>query len=142
MTTAVQGREPMDLQAAAPLLASQYPRLAEYEYNEHGAPLLKGLSFWDMGLYLLIVELMGDDSNSENLQSLLSVKKLTCKNWIEKHRQDTQAQIEWSFRKGREVTRGRYQVTSWGILTKENFLPLAPYLTTIIERWKQKRHEQ
>lgn len=112
-------------------------RIEKYRsLNEAGSPMLDGMSFFDMGVFLLFVEMMGEHSTAPNLGNLLSVTKLTCKNWIKKHNKDSVAQVDWV-----SVGRGHYQISDWGIYCRECFDPFIPFVQATIDRWLEQRND-
>ncbi|WOF81851.1 hypothetical protein P5704_023930 (plasmid) [Pseudomonas sp. FeN3W] len=114
-------------------LAQKHPFFRSYQFNEFGAPHLKGGSPVDLGMYLLFIQELERDANCVNLSSILSVSELTCKNWITKLREECVCDIDWhsQLRVGRS-----FQVKSTGIFSIELYEEFKEYVKLVIHNWR------
>jgi hypothetical protein len=117
-------------------LRVMFPFFDCYEFNEHGLPTLDGSSIFDMGLFLLILEEAGQPANSVALGGLLSVTKLTIKNWLKKCQQDAIAVVD-SVGNGKTA---HYILRDWGVYSKNVYEPFRPYIRLVIQRWRMNEH--
>lgn len=108
------------------------------QLNLFEVPLLKGTSALDLGFILLFVELLGDDSKSENMASIFGVTSLCCKKWIRRLRDEGMCEVDWTTPEVRLFGNiGKYEVNNWGIFNREVYLPFVPYVTMAINNWKK-----
>ncbi|WP_156675884.1 hypothetical protein [Pseudomonas sp. Leaf58] len=112
-------------------LRTKFPFFESYQLNEHGAPTLDGASIFDMGLFLLILEEAGP-AHSVALARLMSVTKLTIKNWIKKNQLDALAVID-SVGSGKTA---HYILRNWGVYSENVYEPFRPYIRLVIKQWR------
>lgn len=117
--------------------------LVNEDVNEFGVPLLKGTSALDLGLFLLFIDALDEDSSTAALAQIFLVGRLSCKNWIKRLREECMCQIEWV--KPEIKTRGnvgKFVVYSWGIFQREVYAPFTPYAKIAIRNWKENNGSQ
>lgn len=133
------GLNASEIEAAEGILS----HLQERQLNIYGAPDLKGTSALDIGLFLLFIEVMDDDSKSEYLGELFNVGKLCCKKWINRLRSECMCQVVWS--RPSEPARGnqgKFIINNWGIFNKDIYLAFTPYAKLVVDNWSKYTLEQ
>jgi hypothetical protein len=113
------------------------------ELNIFGAPPLKGTSALDIGLYLLFIDVLGEQSKHENLAEIFGVGKLCCKNWMARLRTECMCDTPWE-RPSTPVrgNRGKFVVNNWGIFNKDIYLAFTPYAKLVVDNWSKYNLEQ
>ena len=117
--------------------------LVTEDINEFGVPLLKGTSALDLGLFLLFIETLDEDSSTAALAQIFLVGRLSCKNWIKRLREECMCHIEWV--KPEIKTRGnvgKFVVYSWGIFQREVYAPFTPYAKMVVRNWKEQNAKE
>jgi hypothetical protein len=127
------------LETEALRLAAEFTFFATYTFNEYHAPHLNGGSSVDMGIAFLIIDEMGPDATSPKLGNLLSVTKLTCKNWISKLCADCLCEIEWQTN---SRTGKQFVVGSMGIFNSNFYANFRPYVKLLIQHWRETNNGQ
>ncbi len=122
------------VQAQAQKLADEFPFFATYQFNEYHAPHLNGGSTVDIGIAFMIIKEMDRDANCRKMSNLLSVTELTCKNWIEKLREDCLCEIEWQTK---SRTRKHFVVGSMGVFNTKFYAKFRPYVKLLIQHWRE-----
>jgi hypothetical protein len=122
-----------EIQAADGILENLRTR----QLNIYGAPDLKGTSALDIGLYLLFIEVLGEDSKNEHLAEMFDVGVLCCKNWTNRLRNEGMCKVVWERPKVPvRGNRGKFEVYNWGIFNKDIYLAFTPYVKLVVDNWK------
>jgi hypothetical protein len=117
-------------------LKENFPFFGRYTLNRFGAPELDGSSIFDMGLFLLIMDEMGPSGNSVTLAELLSVVKLTVKNWCKKLENHACCEIPSCS----SAKAAHYEVLDWGVYDRSFYETFRPYARSIISEWRTHKH--
>ena len=115
-------------------LGKSFPFFSTYSFNEHHAPHFNGGSPVDLGMILLFIEELGVDSNTPKMAKLLSVRELTCKNWIKKLKDECLCDITWQ---NNSKLGKRFIVSSSGIFNTELYDQFRPFVKLVIHHWRE-----
>lgn len=128
-----------EIEAAEGILENLQTR----ELNIFGAPGLKGTSALDIGLFLLFIDVLGEQSKHEHLAQIFEVGKLCCKNWMTRLRDENMCDVPWVHpvvpARGNV---GKFVVNNWGIFNKDIYLAFTPYAKLVVDNWSKYEFEQ
>jgi hypothetical protein len=104
--------------------------------NEFGAPKLKGTEALSLSLFLLFIDVLGEECKTDALAEIFGIVPLSCKNWIGRLRKECMCDVEWVKDPVARGNIGQFVVKSWGIFDKSVYMPFVPYANLVINNWK------
>lgn len=105
--------------------------------NEYGVPILKGTSAFDLGLFMLFVDVFNADSKTEVLSAVAGVNLLSSKKWITRLKVECMAKIDWVRPQARvRGNIGKFVVNGWGIYDYAVYSVFRPYATMVLNNYK------